>query len=217
VEHGSPEPVNPDEPEQVALAARDLELAYVVVTSVTRDDLSDGGANQFAEVISRIRTYLPEAFVEVLIPDFQGDWKNLLTVLQAGPDVVNHNIETVASLYPIARPGANYHRSLELLTRVREMTHSVPVKSGLMLGLGETPDEIEATLDDLIDHGCSLLTLGQYLQPSLKHLPVQDYLRPETFAFWKKRALEKGFWEVASGPFVRSSYKAHELYESFKR
>jgi len=214
VKHGVTAWPDPDEAERLALAAKELQLSYVVITSVTRDDLLDGGAWAFVEVIAKIRKELPDALVEVLIPDFQGDKDALKSVVRAGPDVLNHNIETVSSLYFKARPEADYNRSLGLLSNVKDIKDNMPVKSGLMLGLGEESDEIETVLNDLVRHGCSMLTIGQYLQPSPSHLPVKRYLRPDEFAFWKKRALDKGFLEVASGPLVRSSYKAKEMYLS---
>ncbi len=214
VKHGVTAWPDPDEAERLALAAKELQLSYVVITSVTRDDLLDGGAWAFVEVIAKIRKELPDALVEVLVPDFQGDKDALKSVVRAGPDVLNHNIETVSSLYFKARPEADYNRSLGLLSNVKDIKDNMPVKSGLMLGLGEESDEIETVLNDLVRHGCSMLTIGQYLQPSPSHLPVKRYLRPDEFAFWKKRALDKGFLEVASGPLVRSSYKAKEMYLS---
>jgi lipoic acid synthetase len=191
-----------------------MGLRYVVITSVTRDDLPDGGAVFFAETIDNIRRRIPAAMVEVLIPDFQGNEKALQTVLAARPDVLNHNIETVPRLYPIVRPQARYGRSLQLLNRARNYDRSLPTKSGLMLGLGESEDEIRATLRDLIEVGCRILTLGQYLQPSKAHLPVKRFIPPAEFENWKQTALEMGFGEVASGPFVRSSYHAKELYQA---
>jgi len=190
-----------------------MGLRHVVVTSVTRDDLPDGGASHFAETIRAIRRSRTTTKVEVLIPDFQGDLRALKTVIHAHPDVLNHNVETVPRLYPSVRPGANYQRSLRLLMRVRELDPSIPTKSGLMLGLGETPEEIRQTLRDLLKVGCSMLTLGQYLQPSREHLPVERFIFPEEFDGWRETALEMGFLEVASGPFVRSSYHADELFQ----
>jgi lipoic acid synthetase len=191
-----------------------MSLRYVVVTSVTRDDLSDGGAHCFAETIEAIRARTPEAMVEVLVPDFQGDQAGLRTVLDARPDVLNHNLETVPRLYPLVRPGADYHRSLDLLRGSRRYAPAIPTKSGLMLGLGESSSEIRQTLQDLLDAGCRMLTLGQYLQPTKEHLPVKGFIPPETFAEWRSTALGMGFEEVASGPFVRSSYHAKELYQA---
>lgn len=194
-----------------------LNLRYAVVTSVTRDDLADGGAALFAETICAIRGRCPGTLIEVLIPDLQGDREALLTILDAGPDVLNHNIETVSRLYPEVRPQAQYHRSLELIRRVKESHPDIPTKSGLMLGLGETLAEIEETWRDLFAAGCDILTMGQYLQPSANHLPVQRFVPPEEFAELEQKAYTIGFAGVASGPFVRSSYQAEALYRRAKR
>ncbi len=212
VEHGALDPPETDEPERIAEAVQTLNLGYVVVTSVTRDDLPNGGAAHFAASIGSIRKVNPDTLVEVLIPDFEGSRDALELVLEAAPDVLNHNLETVKRLYPKVRPEAVYERSLELLQRAHYSSPDLPVKSGLMLGLGETRREIERALQDLLDHGCSLLTLGQYLQPSKSHLPVVEYISPEMFAALGKQALAMGFKQVASGPFVRSSYHARELF-----
>ena len=205
---------DPEEPARVAAAVRDLSLAYVVITSVTRDDLPDGGADHFAKTIRAIRFDSPGANIEVLIPDFQGDHKALQTVIEAGPNVLNHNIETVPRLYPTVRPEANYKQSLLLLKRVKEISPSTPTKSGLMLGLGETYSEIEQTLMDLLDVDCRMLTLGQYLQPSISHLPVDRFVHPDEFDQLRDAAFGMGFKDVASGPFVRSSYHAKELFHA---
>ena len=212
VTEGPLEPPDPAEPAKVAKVARQMKLKYVVVTSVTRDDLPDGGAGHFAETIEKIRTEIPDVCVEVLIPDFQGSKEALATVLDATPDVLNHNIETVPRLYPEVRPQADYQRSLDLIHRAREYDPGLITKSGLMLGLGEYSTEIKGTLEDMLNAGCHMLTLGQYLQPSKVHLPVKRYIPPEEFDEWRKTALEMGFMEVASGPFVRSSYHARELF-----
>jgi lipoic acid synthetase len=212
VEHGIPGPPDPEEAARVAEAARFLGLRYAVVTSVTRDDLADGGASCFAAVIRAIREKNPDTLVEVLIPDFQGDAEALETVVAARPDVLNHNIETVERLYSTVRPGAVYERSLKLLAAANRRAPSLPVKSGLMLGLGESPREIRRTLQDMLDAGCSMLTMGQYLQPSALHIPVKRYVPPEEFENWKRIAHEMGFSQVASGPFVRSSYHAEALF-----
>jgi lipoic acid synthetase len=190
-----------------------MGLSYVVITSVTRDDIPDGGAGLFAETIQRVRAQIPGVLVEVLIPDFQGDAQALRTVVAARPDVLNHNVETVLRLYPRVRPEAIYHRSLELLRRAGEFDPCLAVKSGLMLGLGETPEEIARTLHDLRDAGCGSLTLGQYLQPSQEHLPVDRYVPPEEFDNWREAALAMGFARVAAGPFVRSSYHARQMFQ----
>ena len=212
VGQGPAGPPDPGEPERVAKAAGRLGLAYVVITSVTRDDLPDGGSGHFAETVLAVRRLMPDVRVEVLIPDFQGSRPALETVLAAGPDVLNHNIETVPRLYPVARPEADYRRSLELMERVRAFDPTLPVKSGLMLGLGETRGEIHDTLADLRDAGCRVLTLGQYLQPSRRHLPVREFVPPEVFASLRRLALDLGFLHVASGPLVRSSYHAAALF-----
>ena len=212
--HGRPDPPDPEEPARVAGAAREMGLDYLVVTSVTRDDLPDGGASFFADTITRIREALPKARVEVLIPDFQGDPQALNSVIRARPDVLNHNIETVPRLYPAARPDASYLRSLALLESVKKEAPQMPVKSGIMLGLGETSDEIAQTLHDLVNAGCDILTLGQYLQPSKRNLPVQRFVHPDEFDEWRLAALEMGFSGVVSGPLVRSSYHADTLYRT---
>lgn len=198
----------------MADAAQRMKLRYVVVTSVTRDDLPDGGAGLFAETICRIRNKIPDVMIEVLIPDFQGDQNALAEVLRAGPNVLNHNIETVPRLYDSVRPEAIYERSLELLTRVSAFKTTITAKSGLMLGLGETPTEVRCALKDIYATGCQILTLGQYLQPSKRHLPVERFITPDEFDRWRTEALEIGFAEVVSGPFVRSSYHAKELYQA---
>jgi lipoic acid synthetase len=214
VAHGSVEPLDPGEPFRVAEAVHTMKLRYVVVTSVTRDDLPDGGASVFAETIRKIREKKPETRVEVLIPDFRGDLQSLKTVLEARPDVLNHNVETVPRLYASVRPGAVYQRSIDLLKNAHQMDPSIPTKSGLMLGLGERSEEVQQVLSDLLEAGCRILTLGQYLQPSPEHLPVKRFVPPEEFEEWRKKALEMSFREAASGPFVRSSYHAQEAYES---
>ena len=205
------EPPDPEEPKRIAEAVQTLNLSYVVVTSVTRDDLPDGGAGHFAATINSIRKSEPKTRVEVLIPDFLGSETALDTVLEAAPDVLNHNLETVKRLYPQVRPQAIYDRSLALMKYVHARS-TIPIKSGLMLGLGESTDEVEDALQDLLENGCSLLTLGQYLQPSKSHLSVKEFIPPEVFASFRRTALAMGFKDVASGPFVRSSYHAKELF-----
>jgi lipoic acid synthetase len=190
-----------------------MGLQYVVITSVTRDDLADGGAGVFAETVLQIRKTMPAVRVEVLIPDFQGDAAALETVLKAKPHVLNHNLETVPRLYPTVRPQADYNRSMRLLHRARFFIDAITTKSGIMLGLGEKTEEVRSTLRDLRAVGCGFLTLGQYLQPSKEHLPVREFVHPDVFEKWKDEALEMGFAGVASGPFVRSSYHARDLYE----
>ena len=209
---GPLEPPDPEEPVRVAGVAHQMGLKYVVVTSVTRDDVSDGGASLFAQTITEIRNRIADACVEVLIPDFQGSKAALTTVLKARPDVLNHNIETVPRLYPRVRPQAEYQRSLDILQWASEYDPALPTKSGLMLGLGEEKEEVENTLEDLRQANCRILTLGQYLQPSKNHLPVERFIPPEEFDEWRHKAIKIGFTEVASGPFVRSSYHAKELY-----
>ncbi len=212
VAHGPEDPPDPTEPDRVAEAVVLLELDYAVVTSVTRDDLADGGAGLFAETIRAIRRRRPQTLVEVLIPDLQGDWQALATIVGAGPQVLNHNLETVPRLYPTVRPRADYRRSLELLQQARSLDSRMATKSGLMLGLGESPEELGRVWADLRGAGCDILTLGQYLQPSPTHLPVKRFVPPEEFAELEQQALSAGFAAVAAGPFVRSSYRAEKLY-----
>jgi len=214
VAHATPLPVDGDEPLRVAVAAATMGLAHVVVTSVTRDDLTDGGAAHFAATITAIRQALPQARIEVLIPDFQGDDRALATVIAAGPDVLNHNIETVPRLYPQVRPQAGYRRSLDLLAAAARIQPGLCTKSGLMLGLGEDDEEVETALADLVGAGCRLVTIGQYLQPGPAHLPVARFVAPERFAAWKQKALAMGFEGAACGPFVRSSYEAGAMYNA---
>ncbi len=203
---------DPEEPKRVAEAVSEMGLSYAVITSVTRDDLSDGGASHFVEVLSEVRKKTPKTRVEILIPDLQGNWEALDSILKAHPEVLNHNIETVARLYPTVRPEAIYKRSLELVAKVKELSPSTPTKSGIMLGLGETFDEVRQTMVDLLEHGCDILTLGQYLQPSRSHLSVDRFVPPEEFESLKQEALQLGFKAVASNPTVRSSYEAGVLY-----
>lgn len=207
---GHPTPVDPQEPENVATAAQQLGLAHTVVTSVTRDDLPDGGAEHFAQCILALKRRLPQSSVEVLIPDFRGSLEALQTVIGARPDIINHNIETVPRLYPAVRPMAVYERSLELLRRVRELGGGIYSKTGIMVGLGETKDEVISVMDDLIAIGCDLLTIGQYLQPSREHIEIAEFIHPDQFEEYRRIGLEKGFKYVASGPLVRSSYNAIE-------
>ncbi|WP_084666398.1 lipoyl synthase [Thermanaeromonas toyohensis] len=211
VQSGQPQPPDPDEPQRVALAAAKLGLKHVVVTSVTRDDLPDGGAGHFAATIQAIREHLPGAIIEVLTPDFQGKREALAKVLEAGPHIFNHNIETVPRLYPEVRPGANYQRSLEVLRRVKEMAPDIYTKSGLMVGLGEAREEVEQVMADLRKANCDILTIGQYLRPSPQHLEVKEYIPPEVFDYYGTRGREMGFLYVAAAPFVRSSYNAAEF------
>ena len=215
VEHGQPGPVDEAEPDRIAAAVRALNLTYAVITSVNRDDLDDGGASAFAATITAIRTQSPTCRIETLVPDFAGRITSLETVLAAGPDVLNHNIETVRSRYPQARPGGNYDRALRLLGHARRHHPARPTKSGLMVGLGETWDELLETVADLRRVDCDILTIGQYLRPSAAHLPVARYYHPDEFVALKHAAVTLGFGHVESGPLVRSSYHAHEQAEAF--
>ena len=210
VTHGAPGAPDAGEPVKVASAIHAMALDYVVITSVDRDDLPDFGAGHFAQTIRETRARVPSCRVEVLIPDFQGHESALRIVLDARPDVLNHNIETVPRLYRTARPGGRYDRALQLLDRSRTIAPDIPTKSGLMVGLGETPDEVIHTLRDLRAAGCRIVTIGQYLRPSLANLPMDRYYMPSEFAEFKRIGLELGFGHVESGPLVRSSYHAHE-------
>jgi lipoic acid synthetase len=206
-----PAPLDADEPRRLAEAARRMGLRHVVVTTVTRDDLPDGGAAHFVAVIEALRGALPDAAVEVLTSDFAGDDGAVDTVAAARPDVFNHNLETVPRLYADVRPGADYRRSLRVLRRVKQTQPDLPTKSGLMLGLGETPAEVVEVMRDLREADCDMLTLGQYLRPSKRHLPVAEFVRPEVFERLEAEGRALGFSAVASAPFVRSSYHAGEL------
>jgi lipoic acid synthetase len=210
VPHGMPSPIDHAEPPRLARTVGAMELRYVVITSVDRDDVEDGGASIFAETIRAIRATSPECRIEVLIPDFQGSTASLRTVLDAAPDVLNHNTETVPRLYRLARPGGRYERALELLDRARTIAPQIPTKTGLILGLGEAWDEIVETLRDLRGVGVEILTIGQYLRPTETHLRMERYYHPDEFAKLKRVALDLGFGHVESGPLVRSSYHAHE-------
>lgn len=215
VPSGKPDPaMDWDEPRRVAEAAAHMELKYAVVTSVNRDDQPDGGAAIFAATIHAIRERLPECKIEVLIPDFRGDWAALATVLAARPDVLNHNTETVPRLYRQVRRGALYERSLELLRRAKQLNPRIPTKSGIMVGLGESYDEIIETLRDLRTQQVDILTVGQYLQPTAQHLPIARFYHPDEFAAIKRAALALGFKHAECGPLVRSSYHAHEQQEA---
>lgn len=209
VASGCPLAPDPQEPERVAQAVQRLGLKYAVVTSVSRDDLPDGGAAIFAQTIARIREYNPECGIEVLVPDFGGSAEALQRVIAAKPDVLNHNVETVPRLYPAVRPKARYQRSLELLRRAKGLDTPILTKSGLMVGLGEDWGEVLQTMADLRGVGCDLLTIGQYLQPSARHLPIARYYTPQEFEQLKVEGEEMGFRHVESGPLVRSSYRAH--------
>ena len=217
VAHGRPDAVDTSEPARVAHAIQTLGLNYVVITSVDRDDLADGGASIFAETIRETRARLAACRIEVLIPDFQGNETALRTVLDANPDVLNHNTETVPRLYRMARSGGRYARTLELLDRARTYAPGIPTKTGLMVGLGEERDELVQTLEDLRGVDCKVLTIGQYLRPSPAHAPMVRYYHPDEFAQLKQIALDLGFVHVESGPLVRSSYHAHETADAYER
>jgi len=205
-------PPDKDEPERILRAVKALGLEYVVITSVTRDDLNDGGAGAFALTINKLRGLGPDVQIEVLTPDFLGNELLIAAVAEAGPDVYNHNIETVPRLYEKIRPGADYKRSLDLLAYVNKNYPDIFLKSGLMLGMGEKKDEVLKVLSDLKESGCSAVTIGQYLRPGHWNIPVQEYVHPDIFKYYEKEAKEIGFLYVASGPYVRSSYMAHEGY-----
>lgn len=214
VTSGMPTELDLQEPERVAEAAQQMGLKHVVVTSVARDDLADGGASIFAATIRAIRERLPLCSVEVLIPDFMGSESSLRTVLEAKPDILNHNVETVERLSDKVRSKAKYRRSLELLARSKQIAPGIPTKSSIMLGVGEEWAEIIQTMDDLREIGCDIMTIGQYLQPTVKHLTVKKYYTPEQFAELKAEGMKRGFNHVESGPLVRSSYHAHEQVKS---
>ena len=210
VEHGKPQAPDSQEPEHIVEAVNKLELRYVVITSVTRDDLPDGGASQFAQTITAIHNYEPDIRVEVLIPDFGGSFTALQTVIDAHPAVLNHNVETVPRLYPEVRPQAKYQRSLELLKRSKLLNNKILTKSGFMLGLGESRQEVIEVMVDLREAGCDVLTIGQYLQPSLRHYKLVRYVPPEEFKEYANTGKQLGFRQVVSGPLVRSSFHAAE-------
>ncbi len=214
ISSGHLQPPDPDEPQRVADATAEMGLDFVVITSVTRDDLPDGGAQQFSRTIQAIRQQLPEAGVEVLTPDFQGNIEALRTVLQAEPTVFNHNVETVPRLYAQVRPQADYERSVGLLRAAGEIAPQIPRKSGLIVGFGETHEEIKQTLADLAETGVSIVTIGQYLQPTRQHVPVARYIPPEEFDLYKDWGQAAGIAQVVSGPFVRSSYRAAETAQT---
>lgn len=214
VQKGAPLPVDMDEPRRVAEAVAQMGLRHAVITSVNRDDRKDGGAELFAMTIRAIHERVPGCQVEVLVPDFQGNYSAMETVMDAAPEVLNHNTETVARLYRTVRLGADYPRSLEMLAYAKSLRPETPTKSGLMLGLGETLDEVRQVMRDLRAHRVDILTLGQYLQPTKKHLPIVRYVPLEEFATLKREGYEMGFAHVESGPLVRSSYHAADAVES---
>ncbi len=209
-------PPDEQEPDRLAQAVIELGLRHVVVTSVTRDDLPDGGAHHYASVVEALRRHCPDVNVELLVPDFCGPGEALATVLASGPDILAHNIETVHRLYSRIRKGADYRRSLNVLKKAKEISPEIITKSGLMLGLGEERREVEEALRDLRKTGCDMLTLGQYLSPSLAHAPVVRYVTPQEFTSWRQKALDMGFKSVAAGPLVRSSYKAPVFFEELR-
>ena len=216
VKKGETSPPDKEEPERISRAVKELGLRYVVITSVTRDDLPDGGAECFEETILSLKKNIPGCKVEVLIPDFKGSLESLEQVIKAGPDVLNHNVETIERLYQRVRPQADYRRSLGVIETALRLSANMVTKSGIMLGLGENADEVSQTLVDLVNAGCQLLTIGQYLRPSDRHFPVERYYSPEEFAYWGSRAEETGFKKVESGPLVRSSYHASVQYNQSK-
>ncbi len=211
VPQGTPETLDPDEPRQVAEMVAEMELRYVVITSVNRDELPDGGAGHFAQTVQQVREALPHAKIEVLTPDFRGDTDAIAKVLDAGPDVFNHNMETVARLYDRVRPQADYRQSLDVLAFARRRAPDVLTKSGLMVGLGESEDEVRSLLDDLRRSETDVATIGQYLQPRRRRLRVEEYVPPETFERYREYGESIGFRDVFSGPLVRSSYMAEQV------
>ena len=212
IKFGIAEDVMLDEPENISEAVKKLGLKHVVITSVTRDDLPDGGAKHFVRVIECIRRKTPAVIIEVLVPDFQGDKKSLSLVVQAKPEIINHNIETVPRLYPLIRKSADYKRSLKLLRTAKQLDKKIITKSGIMLGLGEHEEEVIAVLRELDSAGCEIITIGQYLSPSKKHYPVKEYIKPIIFERYKRVGKEMGFRHVASAPLVRSSYNAEDIF-----
>ncbi len=216
VSHDRPLPPDPHEPENIAKAVKKLNLRYVVITSVNRDDLPDGGASHFASVVQTIRKEIPDCKIEVLIPDFLGDRRALETVAASKPDVINHNIETVPSLFPVVRHRGDYQRSLNVIRWIKEIDSGIISKSGIMVGLGETEEEILRVMEDLVENNCEVLTIGQYLRPSRNHYPVKKYYTEEEFKRLEEAGYRMGFREVFSGVLVRSSYHADEVYEKIK-
>ena len=216
VKRGVPSPVDKSEPQHLLEAVEKLDLSYVVITSVTRDDLADGGASQFVRVINLLHESRNGIAVEVLIPDFLGSTEALKAVVKARPEVINHNVETIPRLYHEVRPRADYSRSVELLSAVKRLSPEIVTKSGLMLGLGETKEEVIEVMSDLREASCDLLTIGQYLQPSPKHHPVVRFVPPDEFSEYEQIGKNMGFADVASAPLVRSSFKAAELYSKVR-
>lgn len=216
VSKGCVEPVDPQEPRHLAEAVKKLGLKHVVITSVTRDDLEDCGAGHFAETIKAVRETNPNTSIEVLIPDLKGIEANLDIVINANPDVINHNVETVRSLYSEVRPEADYERSMQVLKYVKDKATHIYTKTGIMVGLGETDEQVYEVMDDSLKAGCDIFTIGQYLQPSKLHIEMKEYVRPEKFAEYKRIGVEKGFKYIASSPLVRSSYNASAQKEIFR-
>ncbi|MFN5594152.1 MAG: lipoyl synthase [Aphanizomenon sp.] len=212
-----PQPLDPTEPTRLAEAVRRMQLNHVVITSVNRDDLPDGGASQFVHCINAIHKTSPQTTIEVLIPDLCGNWQALEIILQSQPEVLNHNTETISRLYSRVRPQGNYKRTMELLQRSRQISPSIYTKSGIMVGLGETDTEIRQVMEDLRAADCDILTIGQYLQPSRKHLQVSNFVTPEQFAAWQTFGENLGFLQVVSSPLTRSSYHAEQVRELMKR
>ena len=217
VNSGKPGELDLLEPIRLANTVANLKLDYVVITSVNRDDVEDGGSSIFAGCIYSIHQQLPNCNVEILIPDFLGNWAALETVLNAGPAVLNHNTETIQEFYKFVRPKGNYERSLELFRKSKAINPNIPTKTGLMVGLGETMEQLKKTIEDIREQDTNLLTIGQYLQPTKKHLPIKKFWHPDEFLEIKEFATSLGFQHVESGPLVRSSYHAAEQYEAFKK
>ncbi|MHB8061198.1 MAG: lipoyl synthase [Ruminiclostridium sp.] len=217
ISKGVPLPIDKDESENIARAVAELQLTYVVVTSVTRDDLLDGGASQFFYTVRAIKRLYNTVTIEILVPDFGGNEKSLITVLEAEPNVIAHNIETVPSLYHVARPQASYESSLNLLSRAKKINSQIVTKSSFMVGLGESYSEVLDLMKDLKNVGCDILTIGQYLKPSPYHLEIFEYVHPDTFKEYKKKAYEIGFKQVEADPLVRSSYKAAATYANYNK
>ena len=216
VSSGVAEPVDPKEPQHLAEAVKELDLKHVVITSVTRDDLEDGGAKHFADTIKAVRALNPGVSIEVLIPDLKGVAEHLDVVIAANPDVINHNVETVRELYPEVRPEADYDRSMHVIQYVKTKAPQIKTKTGIMVGLGETDEQVYEVMNDSLKAGCDIFTIGQYLQPSPNHIEVKTYVTPEKFAEYKKNGEAKGFHYIASSPLVRSSYRAEEALEGGK-
>lgn len=212
IKAGRPEGLDTDEPRRVGMAAKSMDLKHIVITSVARDDLDDGGSQIFADTIESVREALPECTIEVLTPDFEAMDTSLARVLDAKPHVFNHNVETVKRFQPVIRPQASYGRTLNTLKYAADRGDHIAVKSGIMVGLGETTEEVLETMQDLRDAGCTILTVGQYLRPTVQHLEVKEYVEPEVFKLFAEKGYEMGFKGIASGPMVRSSYRADELY-----